>query len=78
MKLKVISDNGYVMQLIRPMKGISVIPGVEVEVKMVGQVDLVRVYDNFLDEETRKRIMSEIRDSVGGNGKRGRGRPAVK
>ena len=65
---KVISDNGYKIELIRPIRGDQFSLGQSVEVTKNKQVtSLVQLFDNLLDEETRQLLASSTSKAGGGS-----------
>jgi predicted CoA-binding protein len=61
---KVIDDNGYKIELIRPLKDTPMTAGTKVEVEVAKeQVDLIRVFDGLLDEDTKNAILDKFSEA---------------
>lgn len=58
MTYKVIADNGYKIELLRPLRDAPLDPGTRVDLEVQKKVsDLVNLFDNLLDDETRQLLM---------------------
>ena len=58
MVFKVISDNGYKIELIRPLRDGCMEPGTAVDLTVKkGNRDLVELFDNIINDDTRKLLM---------------------
>ena len=59
---RVISDNGYKIELIRPLREFPFNLGAVVDIE-VGKVstDLVELFDKQLDEDTQARIVMQLK-----------------
>jgi hypothetical protein len=61
---KVISDNGYKLELIRPMRGDVISLGQTVEVSPKhSPCDLVKLFDGLLDEDTKNLIFDKFNEA---------------
>ena len=61
MKAKVIFDDGYKIEMIRPIREYPFNQGATLELKAVDtDKDLVKVFDTLIDDETKKRIFEEF------------------
>jgi len=62
---RVISDNGYKLELIRPIIETAVGLGSLVEVNVVEYSgDLRKIFDTQLDEDTQKRLFEQLKKSL--------------
>ena len=58
---KVVDDNGYKIEIIRPIKDAMLTIGQKVEITVCReQVDLVNLYNNLLDTETQDAILDKF------------------
>jgi hypothetical protein len=63
MLAKVISDNGYKIELIRPLREFPLNLGAQVEIEVVqDSTNLVELFDKQLDEDTQARIMMQLKE----------------
>jgi len=61
---KVISDNGYKIELIRPLRGDMLGLGQTVELKVKeSPCDLVKLFDGLLDEDTKDLIFDKFNEA---------------
>lgn len=61
---KVISDNGYKIELIRPLRDMAFQLGATVEISLTPkQVDLINTFNNLLDDETRNMILDKFNEA---------------
>lgn len=61
---KVISDNGYKIELIRPLRDIPFQLGASVEISLMPkQVDLINTFNNLLDDETKNMILDKFNEA---------------
>lgn len=61
---KVISDNGYKIELIRPLKDHPIQVGKVVELTQTNKVsDLVKLFDGIIDEDTLNAIFDKFNES---------------
>lgn len=61
---KVISDNGYKIELIRPLRDIAFQLGATVEISLTPkQVDLINTFNNLLDDETKNMILEKFNEA---------------
>jgi len=60
---KVVDDNGYKLELIRPIRDQKLTIGSTVEIKLLpNQTDLIKLFDSLLDEETKNVIFDKINE----------------
>lgn len=65
---KVIFDNGYKIELIRPLHDIQMAVGTSVEVTIAArQVNLVNTFNNLLDESTQDMILDKLNEGRKGD-----------
>ena len=65
---KVISDNGYKLEIIRPLRDYPVQIGATVEIEIKpSPVDMIGVFNNLVDDETRKGIFAKFEEASGRN-----------
>ena len=65
MLARVVSDNGYKIELIRPMREVPLRLGSKVEIEVKEDAgDLVKIFDNQLDEETQGRLIAQLKDAM--------------
>jgi len=61
---KVISDNGYKIELIRPLRGDVFQMGQTVELNArQGNCDLVKLFDGLIDEDTQNLIFDKFNEA---------------
>lgn len=61
---KVISDNGYKIELIRPLRDVAFQLGATVEISLAPkQVDLINTFNNLLDDETKNMILDKFNEA---------------
>lgn len=61
---KVIEDNGYKIELIRPLRDIPFQLGSTVEIELAPrQTDLINMFNNLIDDETRALIFDKFNES---------------
>ena len=61
---KVIDDNGYKIELIRPLRGYPLKTGTTVEFEIAPkQVDLINIFNNLLDDETKDLILAKFNEA---------------
>ena len=65
MLARVIFDNGYKLELIRPVSEFPLRIGARVNVTVIEETgDLVKMFDSMVDEDTQERIMSQIQKEM--------------
>ena len=65
MRLRVINDNGYKLELIRPLRECPFRLGQVVEVEPTEVIEeLVEVFDKQLDEDTQARIIQQFKKAT--------------
>lgn len=61
---KVIYDDGYKIEMIRPVRDVAFQVGSTVEIDLAQrQVNLINTFNNLLDEETKNMILDKFNDS---------------
>ncbi len=61
MRAKVIFDDGYKIELIRPIREYPFNQGETVDIELMdNDKDLVKVFDSMIDDETKRRIFEEF------------------
>ena len=61
---KVIDDNGYKLELIRPLRDYPLHIGTTVEVMVCPkQMDLIAMFNNLLDDETKDMIIGKFNEA---------------
>ena len=61
---KVIDDNGYKLELIRPLREYPLKVGTAVEITVSEkQTDLVNTFNNLLDDETKDMILEKFNEA---------------
>ena len=62
---RVISDNGYKIEILRPIREIPFQLGALLEVTTKQQNgDLVKIFDSLIDEDTQERLLVQLRDAM--------------
>ena len=65
MLARVIFDNGYKLELIRPCSEFPLRIGAQVDVTVREETgDLVKIFDTMLDEDVQARIMAQIQKEM--------------
>lgn len=61
---KVIYDDGYKIEMIRPMRDVALQVGATVEIDLAQkQVNLINTFNNLLDKETQDMILDKFNES---------------
>ena len=61
---KVIDDNGYKIEIIRPLRNYPLHVGTTVEITVCPkQTDLINIFNNLLDDETKDMIIGEFNEA---------------
>ena len=61
---KVIDDNGYKLELIRPLRDYPLHVGTTVEITICPkQTDLISMFNNLLDDETKDMIIEKFNEA---------------
>lgn len=61
---KVISDNGYKIELIRPIKDTPLSVGTKVDVDISkDKVELISLFNSLLDEDTKNAILGKLKEA---------------
>lgn len=65
MRLKVISDNGYRIELIRPTHEYPLQLGAVVDLSVIEtNSDLMKLFDSMLDEDTQTRLIERAKQAL--------------
>ena len=64
MRARVIGDNGYKIELIRPLREYPLMLGTIVEVEATGErEDTTKIFESQIDEDTQERIFAQFKQA---------------